>query len=438
MNDPAALAALAVFALARARPARAGDAPPGNVVSGPGGILRTMRQHCSQTKRGKDGAVMQHRHLKRLGIRCALPLLAAVLSLALPGCSEEKKPFAKPPTPVEVAAVEATPVGGSLTYSASLIPNERVDLAFKVGGYVRDIATAPGPDGRPRILQKGDKVARGTVLAALRDDDYQATLKKAVSARDEEQASLREAVINYERYQTLYNQKVVAKSELDKAKEKHDYYKATVERTTHQIEEASLQLRDTVLKSPLDATVLSRAIEKGSLVASGTQAFVLADLSTVKAVFGVPDFMLRRIKPGDAVPITVEALGGETFTGTVSAIAPSADPKSRVFDVEVSIANPGLRLKDGMIASARTAGESASRLVLPINAVVRDTADPSGFMVYVFEEAAGGATARGRKVRIGDVVGNRVTLLEGPAPGEKVITTGATMVYDGAPVRSIK
>lgn len=367
----------------------------------------------------------------------ALPL-AAALSFALPGCSEEKTPFVKPPTPVEVAAVEATPVGDSQTYSASLIPTERVDMAFKVGGYVRDIATAPGPDGKPHILQKGDKVTKGMVLAALHDDDYQATLKKSVAARDEEQASLREGTINYERYQTLYNQKVVAKSELDKAREKLDYYKASVERTTHQIEEASIQLRDTVLKAPLDATVMNRSIEKGTLVASGTLAFVLADLSTVKAVFGVPDFMLPRIKPGDAVPITVEGLGGETLTGTVSSVAPSADPKSRVFDVEVSIHNPGQRLKDGMIVSARTSGERAPRLVLPINAVVRDPADPSGFAVYVVEEAAGKAVAKGRKVKIGDVVGNRVTLIEGPAPGERVVTTGATMVFDGSPVRIIK
>lgn len=381
---------------------------------------------------------MACQHRKSPGLTSLFTALATILALTLCGCKEEKAPFVKPPTPVEVAAVEATAVGDSLTYSASLIPTERVDLAFKVGGYVKDIATAPGPDGRLRILQKGDKVAKGAMLAALRDDDYQAALKKASAARDEEQASYREAAVNFERYQTLYNQKVVAKSEFDKAREKLDYYKAAVERTTHQMEEASLQLRDTVIKAPLDGLVLGRSIEKGSLVASGTLAFVLADLSTVKAVFGVPDFMLRRIKPGDAVPITVEALGNETFTGTITAVAPSADPKSRVFDVEVSIANPGLRLKDGMIVSAKTAGENSSRLVLPINAIVRDPVDPQGFVVYVFEEAAGKATAKGRKVKIGDVVGNRVTLLEGPAPGERVITTGATMVHDGAPVRRIK
>lgn len=371
--------------------------------------------------------------------RAVAPVLAGCLSLwLLTGCREEKKPFVKPPTPVETAEVEATPVGDTLTYSASLIPSERVDLAFKVGGYVKDIAVAPGPDGRPRILQKGDKVVRGAVLAALRDDDYQAALKKAQAARDEEQASLREATVNFTRYQTLYDQKVVAKSELDKAREKLDFYKASVERTTHQIEEAGIQLRDTVIKAPLDATVLSRSIEKGSLVASGTLAFVLADLSTVKAVFGVPDVMLPKIKPGDRVPITVEALGGEVFTGTVNAVAPSADPKSRVFDVEVSIPNPGLRLKDGMIVAARTSGEVASRLVLPIAAVVRDPADPSGFLVYVVEETSDKTTARARKVRIGDVIGNRVTLLEGPSPGEKAVTTGATLIFDGAPVRVIK
>lgn len=366
----------------------------------------------------------------------ALLLVAALLAAA--GCREERKPFVKPPTPVEVALVEAVPVGDTMVYSASLAPNERVDMAFKVGGYVKDIATAPGPDGKPHILQKGDKATAGMLLAALRDDDYQATLKKAAAARDEEQASLREASINFERYQTLYNQRVVAKSELDKAREKLDYYRATVERATHQIEEAAIQLRDTVLRAPLDAVVLSRSIEKGSLVSPGTLAFVLGDLASVKAVFGVPDFMLRQVKPGDAVPIRVEALGNEAFRGTVSAVSPSADPKSRVFDVEVRIANPDLRLKDGMIASASLSGAVASRLVLPITAIVRDPADPQGFLVYVLAEADGAAKAKAEKVVIGDVLGNRVALVSGPAPGARVITTGATMVHDDAPVRVIR
>jgi RND family efflux transporter MFP subunit len=396
-----------------------------------------MRQHPHSTSDTAD-RIMTFRDAGHPDRRALASLFALALFLALAACAEDKPPFEKPPTPVEVVAVEALPVGDALTYSATLVPNERVDLAFKVGGYVKDIAMAPGPDATPRILQKGDKVTRGMVLAALRDDDYQAALKKAQAAREEELASLREATINFERYQTLYSQKVVAKSELDKAREKFDYYKAAADRTTHQIEEARLQLKDTVLAAPLDALVLSRSIEKGTLVATGTLAFVLADLSTVKAVLGVPDFMLRHVHPGDGVPVRVEALGNQVFQGTVMSVAPSADPKSRVFNVEVAIKNPDLTLKDGMIASATLAGEQVSRLVLPVSAVVRDPADPNGFLVYEVLEGGGVATAKGHTVRIGDVVGNRVTLIEGPQPGARVITTGATMVHDGAPVRIIK
>ncbi len=365
-------------------------------------------------------------------------LIAVALILTLGGCKEEEKPFEKPPTPVEVVAVESTAVGESQTYSATLIPNERVDMAFKVGGYVKDIATAPGPDGKPHILQRGDKVTKGMVLATLKDDDYQAALKKATAARGEEMASIREAMANFERYQTLYNQRVVAKSELDKAREKLDYYKASVERSDHQIEEARLQLKETVLSSPLEAVVINRPIEKGTLASAGTLAFVLADLNTVKAVFGLPDVMLRYVSLGKTAPIRVEAMPNETFTGTITAISPSADPKSRVFDVEVSIPNPDQRLKDGMIASVILSGTAGAQLVLPINAVVRDPADPKGFIVYVVEDAAGKTAAKARKVVIGDVVGNRVTATSGLAAGEKVITTGGTLVHDGAPVRVIK
>lgn len=368
------------------------------------------------------------------------PVVAAMLTCLVCMCScAKKEPFEKPPIPVKVQAVEASLPETALRYSASLVPREQVDLAFKVGGYVQDILKLPGADGVVRDVQKGDKISKGTVLAALRESDYQVRLNQARSALEESRASLAQAVREFERAERLLQADVMAKNDYDRAKEKLDLAKARVSGAESQVEEAKIQLQDAVIKSPLDCLVVSRLLERGSLVGPGTKAFVLADLSSVKAVFGVPDYVLKLVKPGDNLTTTVEALHNREFGGVVTAISPSADPRSRVFEVEITIANDDLQLRDGMIAAVSLSGKRAEATVpvVPLQSVVRPPGDPQGFMVYVLEETDARPIARGRKVKIGSVHGNKVVVTEGLAVGERIITRGATVVYDNAIVTII-
>ncbi|MEW6350650.1 MAG: efflux RND transporter periplasmic adaptor subunit [Thermodesulfobacteriota bacterium] len=375
---------------------------------------------------------------------CALPrdwaaaLAICALSLIFQGCAQ-KPPFEKPPIPVKVIAVEPAESEAGLRYSATLAPREQVNLAFKVGGYVDAILQPAGPDGKIHDLQKGDRVAKGTVLARLRDSDYLAKLNHARSALEEARASLAQATREFDRAERLLEQNVVAKDLFDKAKEKLDVTKARAKGAESQVEEATIQLQDTVLRSPLDSLVVDRFLERGTLVAPGTRAFVLADLGSVKAVFGVPDYLLREVKRGDALKVSVEALHNREFRGFVTAVSPSADPRSRVFQVEITVDNPGLQLKDGMIASVQLGGSTADNPlpVVPLNAVVRPPGDPHGYMVFTIAQDSGKQRAAGRRVAIGKVFANKVAVTDGLKVGEKVITLGATIVSEGAHVAII-
>ena len=125
--------------------------------------------------------------------------------------------------------------------------------------------------------------------------------------------------------------------------------------TGAQVKEARIALEDTKLKAPTAALVLKRKVEVGDLVNSGTVGFTLANTEDVKVVFGISDLMLKHLKLGDQLAVTTEALRGRAFRGLVTAISPSADPKSRVFDVEITIPNPDQNLKVGMIAAVAVA-----------------------------------------------------------------------------------
>ncbi|MBI5589765.1 MAG: efflux RND transporter periplasmic adaptor subunit [Deltaproteobacteria bacterium] len=350
------------------------------------------------------------------------------------------------PVPVRVSVAE--PVAGvtGLRYSANIIPRRQVELAFKVGGYVHEIASLPGPDGISRDVRAGDRVKQGMVLSRLDTKDYTVRASQARASLEEAKASLSMAQKDYERNQSLVKGGYVAKSDFDRKQESLDVADARVDVALAQLDQANNQLADSVLKSPLDGVVVNRFVERGTLVASGTRAFVLVDLSAVKAVFGVPDSLLSRIKTGEALSVVVDALNHRQFKGIVTAVSPSADSKSRVFDVEVTIQNSDGALKDGMIATvhvenmnesdhlpAQSTGQTFTGITsVPLQSVVRPPDDPSGYMVFVASEKNGQWFALARRVELGDVAGRSVKVLQGIAPGERVITAGATIVHDGA------
>jgi len=376
-------------------------------------------------------------------------ILAVALVLAATTFSRTKH-AQSPPVPVRVQVVEGAGETSGLRYSANITPREQVELAFKVGGYVREITAVPGPDGVKRELRAGDRVTRDMVLARLDPEDHAARANQARAALDEAKASLVQAKKNFERSQSLVVGGYLAKSEFDLSQERLGVARAKVDGARAQLEQANIQLADSQLKSPLNGMVASRSVEHGTLVSSGTKAFVLVDLSAVKAVFGVPDSMQARIKPGAPLSVVVEALGGREFMGTVTAVSPSADTKSRVFDIELTIPNPDVLLKDGMIATVRLegldatapeaakdgqGGQSVQMLSsVPLQSVVRPPDDPKGYMVFVIVQEGEQTVARAKRVELGDVTGRSVLVRGGVHPGQRVVTSGATLIHDGAAV----
>ena len=190
------------------------------------------------------------------------------------------------------------------------------------------------------------------------------------------------------------------------------------------------------LQAPFSGWIVSRNVDLGTLVGPATNGFTLADTQSVKAVFGVPDTSISRVRLGQRLAITTDSFP-QPFAGRVSAISPAADPKSRVFSVEVTIPNPHDRLKSGMIASLALNGSQLPQSVLavPLAAVIRDPGRASGFAVMIAEGGGDTETARLRAVELGDIYGNMIAAKGGLTGGESVITTGVGLIKNGDKVR---
>jgi len=379
-------------------------------------------------------------------------------------------------------------------YSATIIPRTEVELAFNVGGYVDALRRVRGVDGKTRDVQEGDLISVGTVLARVRQSDYQVRFKQAESQASEarsgidvSKAQYEEAVsgiasskaqlveaeaafvkakFDFDRAQNLFANHSMTKADYDSAKAQYDMNNAKVVAARSQVEviqakadsaksnidvvqaksrnaqavvqEKQIPLRDTELKSPLNGVVLEKAVEKGTLVSAGSKAFVVADTSSVKAVFGVADIAVADMKLGRTLTLESETMPGKEFHGQVTSVFPAADSKSRAFNVEVTIANPEYLLRPNMIVSLRVAtkGTTAPQPVVPLNAVIKSRSN-AGYAVMVMTDEGGRQIARLRDVKLGEAYGNTVAVTEGLKPGDHVIVTGGTMVNDGDWVKVI-
>ena len=370
-------------------------------------------------------------------VHVAVALLALT---AASGCTKAAAREARPPQPVKIEAVAVAPTPSGVRYSATIEPAQQVSLSFKASGFVDAVLQRTGPGGMLHTAQQGDRVARGLVLARVREREYRERVKQGRARVDEGQASLVKARLDLERATTLFASQSLTRPELDSAQAAFDAATARILSAQADEELALAALRDTALVSPIDGVILERKIEVGMLAGAGTPGFVLGDVSTVKARFGIPDSMVQSVALGDALDVSVDAVGASTFAGRVTAIAPAADRQSRVFDVEVTLDNRGGTLRPGMIGAvtlmprATDAGAGARPLTVPLTAVVR-SAGGGQFAVAVVEGHGDAAVARLRSVALGPVIGNSIAVLEGVAPGEQVVVSGATLLVDGAPIR---
>jgi RND family efflux transporter MFP subunit len=367
--------------------------------------------------------------------RTASLLIGAACVVGAVGCRQEAEAN-KALTPVRTAEVQVIDAGSSNTYSANIQPYQQVDLSFKSNGYLASIKQVKDADGHVRNIDIGDYVTQGTVLATVQQDDFKDKLAQAKASLDRSQAENERAKLSYERVSKLFAVGAATKPDFDDATAQLASTTAAVANSKAQVSEAQIALGYCELRAPFDGWVLKRSVDVGTLVGPATNGFTLADTRTVKAVFGVPDTAMANVKLGSAQSVTTEALQG-TFPGHITSASAAADPKSRVYSVEIRIDNPRNELKAGMIASIVLGGgkTNAKVMVVPLTAVIRSPDKKDGFAVYLTDGPGESPKVRAQDVTLGDTYGNNISVLSGLNPGERVVTSGTNMVRVGEQVR---
>jgi multidrug efflux system membrane fusion protein len=267
--------------------------------------------------------------------------------------------------PVEEAArpaivVQPAPATGGLldSYAGSLRPRHESALGFQVGGKVAR-----------RRVDVGDQVREGQVLAELDrvDLDLDVGAAEANLASAEADAAL--AVAELARHEELQQRKLVSQSALDARRSTAQAASARVRQAQAQLDAVRNAASYAALRAPVAGVVTQVAVEAGQVVAAGAPLITIAQAGGIEALINVPEGRVGAFAVGMPVRVALWADSGLELAGEVREIAPEADPRTRTFDVRVSIPELPESAQLGMTARVLLVDAAGGGLGVPLSAV---------------------------------------------------------------------
>ena len=358
--------------------------------------------------------VPAHGRFSRLVPQRALHASLMLCALVLAGCKggggeAQAKPGEEPKgpdaVPVEVVKAALRPIAASYTGTAALEPRGESQVVAKTSGVAQSV-----------MVEEGQTVRAGQALVRLDSDRSRLAVAQA-------QAQMQKLENNYRRAQQLVGQQMISANDVDQIK-----YDLENARAQHRM--AALELSYATVTAPISGVIATRSIKTGNFVQINTPIFRIVDDSRLEATLNVPERELATLKAGQPVTLAVDALPGQTFTGTVDRISPVVDSGSGTFRV-VSTFDGGGLLQPGMFGRIRIGyDQRADALVVPRTALLDDEGDPA---VFVVRE---GKAVR-VPVKLGYMDGEWVEVREGLKIGDGVVTAGKIALRDGTAVEAV-
>ncbi|MGF1468971.1 MAG: efflux RND transporter periplasmic adaptor subunit [Sandaracinaceae bacterium] len=350
-------------------------------------------------------------------VRRGLAAASAVLALACGGGQEEThQPL------IRSVRVERVGQSGGVVqrvYSGVVESGEQSRLSFRVSGTVARV-----------LVNVGDEVEEGQLLAELDRSDYALQLSEAQSSVAQARAQSIQAEAEYNRVVALYESQSVSASELDAARSARDSARSTVSSLGSRVALARNQLEYTRLTSPAAGTILEVEVETSENVQPGQTVIVLQSGTQLEVRVAMPEAVINRVERRSPVEVTVPSLPGQTFAGTVFEVG--AAMESATFPVTIRLEGETSAIRPGMAAEVAFAfaesAEDAAAIRVPSVAVAEDR---EGRFVFVVEGEPGqeGEVHR-REVVVGDLTVDGLEITEGLEIGELLVTAGVSRLDD--------
>ncbi len=328
---------------------------------------------------------------------------------AKPSKSEkaERPQRVRPAVPVKVAIVDEGAITSSLVFNSVLETESSVEIFAESSGVILEV-----------LVEEGDRVSSGQVLARLENDVQQLDLDETKARYDHEK-------VNFQRRIDLYERELINQQEFDTAK-------FSLEQARFRYERSRIQLENTIVRSTVDGVVTERIAQVGRRVTANRQLFAIMNLDELFANVNVPGQHLLKIEKGLSAIIDSELIEGVRYDAYVKLVSPIVDPGSGTFRVKVAVKDQnGMPIYPGMFVNVRVIVDTSDNAVL----ISKEAIVHEGDLKYFYTVHGGKA----KKVLLQEGYSNVefVQATSGVVKGDSVIIMGHSALKDGANVKVI-
>jgi len=345
------------------------------------------------------------------GFRYAVPIvvLTALIMSACESGDEDDGETAEDEVaaiPVETIMPVRADIDAKYSGTAPIEAFADATVIAKVGGEVREI-----------LVEEGDDVARGQILARLDGDRLR--LEKGQA-----EANLRKLQRDFQRNVDLKEKGLISEGDFEKIQYEMEALQATFEL-------ASLELDYTEIKAPIDGVVSERFVKIGNTIGVNEPTFQVTSLEPLVSYLHVPEREYRRISASQTATIVIDALAGISFDATVARISPIVDPATGTFKISIEVSDPSRRLKPGMFGRINIVYDSHEMaLQIPRSAVIEEAGESAVFIVNDDK-------AEKRIIRTGYSESGNVEVLEGLTDDDEIVIVGQLNLKTGSRVSVI-
>lgn len=311
--------------------------------------------------------------------------------------------------PVNTVVMEVTPgaISNKINLPGSIEPWTRLELISKIAGSIEEV-----------LVQEGDSVKEGDIIAKIESDDYRIALDRATAA-------YKLAKADFERDKSVYAKGAIPTAELDARETNMQTAKAD-------LDNATLLLSRCTIKAPINGVIRSLDAKVGLYLGIGDPIGRILQIDKVKAVIGIPESDITAVRNLPTVDLTIQALDNLQIVGKNYFVSSSPETAARLYRIELEIDNPDHRILPGMFVRANIIKQSREdALSIPFYSIISRNDEQ-----YVFIERDG--VVRKQPVQTGIMEQWMVEITDGLQSGDRIVVEGHRDVENDQKVNVVK